>query len=166
MQPLASIEDLKERLDRELDERELKMADAALVDASELARFHGRDWTDPAATPRLVKTLILRACMRYMHNPEGYVISRAGDETLTFSDRVGSEQYGTVYFTADERRLLAELGGRTGTLSTAGASAWGTVEDWERHTGDCRPGRHSKLGLRPVDYGGDPFPLYVGDGPW
>jgi len=37
-------------------------------------------------TRSLVRTLVLRCAARYMRNPDGYVTSRAGDETLTWSD--------------------------------------------------------------------------------
>jgi hypothetical protein len=162
MATLARLEDLEERIDRELDEREKKLAEAALVDASELARFHGRNWTAENA-PGLVVTLVLRACKRYMANPEGFVISRAGDETVTFSDRGDVSSYGIVHFTPDEQRLLAELGGRTSTLTTAQISAHGTDPNWESRPGSLRP---NPDGLVPVSPAGKPFPLYGGSGPW
>lgn len=166
MAALASIEELTVRIDRELDDRETAMAQAALADASELARFYGRNWLSAGQAPRLVRTLVLRAAKRLMSNPEGYVISRAGDETLGFSDKTGSENYGTVYFTKDEQALLAELGGRSGSLSTAGITAYGTRRNWECYTGHRRSG-YDDEGRVPVDYAGRTFPLYCSDdGPW
>jgi hypothetical protein len=162
MATLARLEDLEERIDRELDDRERKLAEAALADASELARFHGRNWT-PENVPGLVATLVLRACKRYMANPEGFVISRAGDETVTFSDRGDVSSYGTVHFTADEQHLLAELAGRTSTLTTAQISAHGTDPHWESRPGIRRP---NPDGMVPVAPAGKPFPLYGGLDPW
>lgn len=110
--PYATLDDLKGRLDWELDADELRIATAALEDATDLAAHYGREWADDTA-PRLVRTLVLKACMRYMTNPDGYTQSRAGDETLTWNDDQG-ENAGTVYFTDDEIKLLAELGARSG----------------------------------------------------
>ncbi len=148
MEPFATLEELKNRLDWTLDADEERDAEGALEDASDLARGYGRDWPDAATAPRLVRTLVLKACKRYMKNPDGYVQSRAGDETLVWNDDAG-ENAGTVYFTAEEQKLLAGLGGKAPTITSVGISAWGTK--LPAIGGD---------GLVPVDYGGDPFPLY------
>ncbi|MFE2104312.1 hypothetical protein ACFXAF_00300 [Kitasatospora sp. NPDC059463] len=150
----ATLDDLKGRLDWELDEDELRIAAAALEDASDLAAEYGRDWP-PDRVPRLVRTLVLKATSRYLRNPAGYTQSRAGDETLAWSDAHGRDA-GTVYFTREEIRLLAELAGRRPTLSSVPVSAWSTR---------MRPGAG---GTVPVDYaGGDRFPLFADDrGPW
>ncbi|MFD7738053.1 hypothetical protein [Kitasatospora sp. NPDC059800] len=148
----ATVDELKGRLDWELDEDELRIARAALDDASDLAAEYGRDWPAGKA-PRLVKTLVLKASARYLRNPSGYTQSRAGDETLAWSD-IGRDA-GTVYFTREEIRLLAELGGRKPGLSSVAVSAWGTK---------IRPGTG---GMVPVDYAGDRLPLFCDDrGPW
>ncbi|MFF3017111.1 hypothetical protein [Streptomyces sp. NPDC057939] len=148
----ATLDELKGRLDWELDEDELRIGASALEDASDLAAEYGRDWAATSA-PRLVKTLVLKAAARYVRNPHGYTQSRAGDETLAWGD-IGRDA-GSVYFTREETRLLAELAGRRPCLTTAPIIAWGTTR---------RPGRAATV---PVDYGGDPFPLY-GDpvSPW
>ncbi|MEU5433825.1 hypothetical protein AB0G73_10650 [Streptomyces sp. NPDC020719] len=101
-----------------------------------------------------MKTLVLKATARYLRNPNGYTQSRAGDETLAWSDAHGRDA-GTVYFTREEMRLLAELAGRKPTLTSVTVSAWGTS-------------RRPPQGLVPVDYhGGDRFPLFTDDrGPW
>jgi len=62
-------------LDWALDEDERRLAASALEDASDLAREYGRDWT-PETVPRLVRTLVLAACVRYLRNPDGYTQSR------------------------------------------------------------------------------------------
>ncbi|MFJ9158689.1 hypothetical protein ACIRPS_18020 [Streptomyces griseoviridis] len=149
--PYATLDELKGRLDWELDEDELRIAQGALEDASDLAATYGRDWSEQN-TPRLVRTLVLKAAARYMRNPNGYTQSRAGDETLAWAD-IGQDA-GTVYLTREEIRLLEELGGRRRGLATAEVSAWGSK---------IRPAG----GRVPVDYGGDPFPLFRDDrGPW
>ncbi|MFI5763891.1 hypothetical protein ACIA8F_23500 [Streptomyces sp. NPDC051563] len=149
----ATLDALKARLDWDLDDDEARIATAALEDASDLAVTYGRDWPE-ASVPRLVRTLVLKAAARYVRNPHGYVQSRAGDETLAWSDAHGRDA-GTVYFTREEIRLLEDLGGRRPTLTSVVVSAWGTRD---------RPHRASPV---PVDYGGDPFPLYGTEhSPW
>ena len=88
-----------------------------------------------------------------MRNPNGYTQSRAGDETLAWSDAHGRDA-GSVYFTREEIRLLEELAGRKPGISSVVVSAWGT---------SCR----RRKGLVPVDYGGDRFPLFGDEvSPW
>ncbi|MFJ3974885.1 hypothetical protein [Streptomyces sp. NPDC090021] len=149
----ATLDELKGRLDWELDEDELRIAAGALDDASDLAATYGRDWPEDTA-PRLVKTLVLKSAARYMRNPNGYTQSRAGDETLAWSD-IGRDA-GTVYFSREEIRLLEELAGRKRGIYSAPVSAWGTKLPL------CDAAGHV-----PVDYSGDPFPLFSdGVSPW
>ncbi|KOG26816.1 hypothetical protein [Streptomyces viridochromogenes] len=147
------MDELKGRLDWELDEDELRIAAGALDDASELAATYGREWPEETV-PRLVRTLVLKAAARYLRNPNGYTQSRAGDETLAWSDAHGRDA-GTVYFTREEIRLLEDLAGRKRGISSVVVSAWGTKP--KQGAGGCVP----------VDYGGDGFPLF-GDAasPW
>ena len=149
----ASLDDLRQRLDFDMDEAQERLALAALDDASEEARQYGRDWS-PETVPRLVRTIVLKACVRYLRNPDGYTSSRAGDETLTWSDR-GDPNAGALSFTRDEIALLRELAGRSTGLTSASVFAWS-------------PRQHRRgSGHVPVDGGGDPFPLFPGeDGPW
>ncbi|MDT0487767.1 hypothetical protein [Streptomyces doebereineriae] len=106
--PVSWVEDeLKGRLDWNLDDDELRIAVGALDDASDLAPTYGRDWPEDTA-PRLVKTLPLKSAARYLRSPKGYTQSRAGDETLAWSN-IGRDA-GTVYFTRKEIRLLSRTG--------------------------------------------------------
>ncbi|MFE0964064.1 hypothetical protein [Streptomyces fungicidicus] len=152
----ATLDDLKGRLDWTLDPDEERIATSALEDASDLAAHYGRNWPEESA-PRMVRTLVLKACKRYMANPEGYTQSRAGDETLAWSDAAG-ENAGTVYFTREEQELLAGLAGRNPGLHSVGVSAWQSVR------------RPVAVGLVPVDTPGsaaDPFPMYSDEvEPW
>lgn len=156
MEPLATLDDLKGRLDWTLDADEERVAEAALEDASDMARHYaGRDdWYDAASAPRMARTLVLKACKRHMNNASGYTQSRAGDETLGWNDSAG-ENAGTVYFTADEIKTLAGLGGRRPTLGSVPIVAW-----------EAKP--VADAGLVPVDYeGGDPFPFFADPSePW
>ncbi|MEU3045801.1 hypothetical protein ABZ705_04570 [Streptomyces sp. NPDC006984] len=149
----ATLDELKARLDWDLDDDELRIAAGALEDASDLAAVYGRDWPE-ATPPRLVRTLVLKSAGRYMRNPNGYTQSRAGDETLAWSDAHGRDA-GSVYYTREEIRLLEGLAGTRPTLTSVVVSAW-----------DSRP-RPVRAGLAPVDYDGAPFPLFASDeGPW
>ncbi|NWF28245.1 hypothetical protein HW130_18555 [Streptomyces sp. PKU-EA00015] len=150
----ADLDELKGRLDWDLDPDELRIAAGALEDASDLAATYGREWPEETV-PRLVRTLVLKAAARYLRNPNGYTQSRAGDETLAWSDAHGRDA-GSVYFTRDEIRLLEDLAGRKRGIYSAAVSAWGTK----------LPARDA-AGYVPVDYNGDPFPLFGDEvSPW
>jgi hypothetical protein len=79
------LDELKGRLDWELDDDELRIAVGALTDASDLAAAYCRDWPE-ATAPRLVKTLVLKSAARYVRHPNGCTQSRARDETPAWSD--------------------------------------------------------------------------------
>ncbi|MEW1694488.1 hypothetical protein [Streptomyces sp. NPDC091278] len=150
----ATLDELTERVDWELDADERRIAASALQDASDLAAFHGREWP-VSAVPRLVKTLVLKAVKRYMDNPAGYTQSRAGDETLAWGDAHGRDA-GSVYFTREEIRLLEELAGRRPGLASVPVMAWGTVL-----------GSAVGTGRVPVEGPGSSFPFFSDDrGPW
>lgn len=152
MDTFASLDELKLRLDWTLDDDEERIAEAALEDASDMARYHGRDWTKDNA-PRMVRTLVLKACKRYMSNPEGYTQSRAGDETLAWNDKAG-ENAGTVYFTREEIDLLRAMSGRAqGGFAAAEIVAWGPRRSTRQTYRDT--------GYVPVQGGGDPFPMFA-----
>jgi hypothetical protein len=158
----ATMQDLKARLDWELDEDEERIAGGALEDASDLAAHYGREWPETSA-PRLVRTLVLKAAQRYMKNPDGYTQSRAGDETLAWNDKAG-ENAGTVYFTDDEQKLLISLAGKKPGLISVPVTPYRT-KIRGRH-GEA-PYKLTTDGLVPVDYHGDPFPFFEDEvSPW
>ena len=152
MEPFASLEELQARLDWELDEGEERVAESSLEDASELARTHGREWEDPLTAPRIVRTLVLKACARYMKNYQGFTQSRAGDETVMWSDAAG-ENLGQVYFTKEEIKLLQEYAGRRTALISAPLLAYGNTGSRDN-------------GYRPTGGGGKDFPMFeIGEQP-
>jgi hypothetical protein len=156
MDELVSLADLQERLDWNLGADEERIAASALKDAGDLAYVYGRNWSADTV-PRQVKTLVLKAVVRYMRNPDGYTQSRAGDESVSWNDAAG-ENAGTVYFTADEIDLLKSLAGKKPTISSVPVLAWGPQ----------RMNRHgvSSAGYVPVAQG-EPFPLFADpEGPW
>ena len=153
MEPLATLADLKARLDWTLDADEERSAAGALEDASDMARHYGTDW-QTGAEPRMARTLVLKAVIRYMRNPDGYTQSRAGDETLVWNDSAG-EDAGTVHFTQEEQDLLRGLAGKSSGLYSAPVSAWNS-----RRRPEC------DIGYVPST-SGKPFPMFpTQDGPW
>lgn len=122
MEPFGQVEDVQRRLDFTLDDAEQSAVEAALEDLSEEARYYaGREWPDPSTAPNLVRTTVVKAVRRWARNMNAYVQSRAGDETLTWSD-LGPEA-GAPEFLPKEIKLLKALGdGR------AGAYGIGSVE--------------------------------------
>ena len=120
--PLASLDDLKLRLDWELDANEERVATAALEDLSNEARFHGSStWSQPQTAPSYVRTLVLKAAARYVKNVEGYVQSRAGDESVQWSEI--PDIMGTASFTKEEEKKLSQVA-RPSALTVGQTYAW------------------------------------------
>lgn len=119
----ASVEELELRLaDMELTDADRSVAQGVLEDASNLARHYGTSWPADTAPP-LVKSIVLSAAMRHMRLIEGVITSRAGDETLTWTDL--QEQTGTVFLDHEQKAMLAELAGKRRTgLHSAPINAW------------------------------------------
>jgi hypothetical protein len=147
---LATLVELTARLEWVLDADETRAANGALADLSDQALHYGRStWTD-LTVPALVKNTILAAAARYLRNPDGYTQSRAGDETLTWTDR--GHDAGTAYFTEREVKLISGFAGRAG-IGSIPIYAWGN--------------KRTILGYVPVQGGGDPFPMFSDEvEPW
>lgn len=165
---LATLDELKARLDWELDTSEESVATSALEDLSDDALFYGSaNWTE-TTVPRQAKSLLLRAAARYMRNPDGYIQSRAGDETLVWSDQ--GEDSGTAYFSEREQKLLNQIAGRNVGLVSVQLQAHGPA----RRRGPRYIDPTTKelynydAGYVPIvaeGYAGipDPFPFYADD---
>lgn len=111
MEPLATLAELAEGLEWTLSDEEERLATATLEDLSDDARHHGSEkWFDSQVAPQPVKRLVLRVARRYMRNPDGYVTSRAGDETLTWADQ--GERMGSAFFNEDEVKMLRSWAGK------------------------------------------------------
>lgn len=119
---IATIEELQARLDWTLEAEEQGVAQAALDDLSDDARFYGSVLWESTNAPRQVKSLVLRAAARFMRNPDGYKQSRAGDETVIWNDI--EEGAGTASFTTQEQKMLATLGGKGVGLYSASVVAY------------------------------------------
>lgn len=148
---LVSITDLASRLPFTLDADETREAEGALADLSFDAQAIGSQlWVDPETTPLAVKNLILRAAARHMKNYEGYTLSRAGDETVQWTDK--GESAGTATFTPDEKKIIAQMAGRGAFIGTVGVYAY--------------PAPDRKIGYVPSAQGAD-FPLFADEvEPW
>jgi len=152
-EPLATVDEVTARVDRELTELEIQAIQGHLEDASALVRFHGLPWTSRASAPALARTITRNAVRRLLNNSEGLVLSRAADETVGFAD-VG-DKAGTVYLTGEEKLMIRELAGRNEDISTAAISPFGTKDP------------NPDVGYVPVASGGKPFPMFPSeDGPW
>lgn len=100
---LATLDELRVRLEFELDDEHMvKMAEAALADASTLVREYGiTAWSKDTAPPIAV-TLTLKAAARFMNNPMLLETARGGDETNMW----GSGNADGVRLTPEEIDLL------------------------------------------------------------
>lgn len=126
------------------------MAESALEDLSEDARFYGKDWP-VAAVPPIIKRLILRAAVRHMRNVDGYETSRAGDETVQWSEKNGQD--GTAHFLPDEIKTIEQAAFGKPTLRSASVFAF-------------RNRATSRVGYVPTQ-NGDLFPMFSSEtSPW
>ena len=142
---LASLDDLLARLDWELDVVEKRVASAALEDLSDDARHYGvSSWT-PVTAPRTARTLVLRAAVRYMRNPYGYIQSRAGDEIVGWAPR---KESGAAQFTDAEKDDLRDLGRRGSKIQVVGTYVYMHPDDKVRNCSHV-----------PVHYHGKGFPF-------
>jgi hypothetical protein len=120
---LASVAEVNSRLDFDLDDIEKTAVSSALEDLSEEARFYSGEsrWEDPETVPALVKTTIAKAVARWARNMNGYVMSRAGDETVGWPQ--AEAEVGSPSFSARDIKLLKAIGsgrrspGAFGTIS-------------------------------------------------
>lgn len=122
MTNFATVDELATRLDFDLDAKTTGIAQAALDDLSEDARHYGRSWPEPLLAPSMVKRLVLGAAQRFMTNYEGFVTSRAGDETLTWTDL--GEDAGSPRFIQREINQLRQLGGHDNGFASVDVFTW------------------------------------------
>lgn len=152
-EPFALLDDLKARLDWTLSTAEESMGTEALADLSDAARFYGRDWPEPTKAPRMVRTIVLQAAVSYMRNPDAYTQSRAGDETLGWTDLGDGNNF--AKFNSEQIATIRELAGKTAMFGSAPVTAWETNRwRWRYHRGY----RHECVPTLTPD-GEKPFPL-------
>lgn len=149
--PFVELQEVLDQLEFEVDEQGRRQAYRRIEMAGNLCRHYaGIDWTD-LNVPAVVRDITLNVVERYMRNPDAYTQSRAGDETVAWSDR-GQGQGLAFYFTEDEREILANLGQPVARIGSMTMTPWrsrGPLPDvWV-----------------PVDYDGKWFPWIAGTGP-
>jgi hypothetical protein len=151
---LATLDELAPRLPFVMDPDEEREAAGALEDLSDDARHYGsHKWTAPINTPRQVIRLILKAAARHMKNPDGYTVSRAGDESVSWGEK--GDNAGSAFFTPDEIKRLNELGGfRSNQFFTVNTFAYQSK---------AAP---QNVGLVPSQGSSEPFQLFSTEEPW
>ena len=142
MSSIVPLTDLQASLEWELDTDETRLATGALEEASELMRAYGRAGWDETKAPALIRRLIIKIVARHLRNPDGYIQSRAGDETLMWSDQRGNAA--GIYLTPTEEALIKKAAGNRSLLSVP-IVAYRTVERLNSYV--------------PVEGGGKPFPF-------
>ncbi|RKN09646.1 hypothetical protein [Streptomyces radicis] len=123
VQPLASLEQLTERLGYRLTDPERVMAAAALADASALVRAYGAPWPNPATAPAVAVSITLAAAERRVRNPEGYRAEGQGG----YSYQLPATAPTGVALTDAEIRLLRAEAGTGGLYSVPVERHGGTL---------------------------------------
>jgi hypothetical protein len=141
MGPFATLTELKDAVEFEVDDGLARLATGTLDEVSDLIRTHGLDW-DTDNAPGYVKRLTIKATARFLRNPDAYTQSRAGDETLGWRDQ--GEEAGGAYLTRAEIEAVRRLSGSSGFASVQ-VIGWRTAS---------RPNLYV-----PVEGGGKPFPF-------
>lgn len=158
MEALASVPELQARLPFTMSAEEQREATGALADLSDEARYYGSPrWQMVEDAPYTVVNMILRAAARHMKNYEGYVTNRAGDESVSWSERGSSpDEQGSARFSPEERKRLAEIGGqRRVGFHSVGMFAW------------QRRMRQTQEGFVPDEASSEPIQMFSSDSePW
>src|SRR5690606_34257542 len=101
------------------------MAQTAIEDLFEDAKHYGLKTWSENALPSIVRSQILRAAVRYMKNSDGFVQSRAGDETVAWGSD-GTGMAGSAHFSATEISVIKDAaeGGDMAEFGSFGTYAW------------------------------------------
>lgn len=89
--PYPTMDEIEARLDFEVEAKLLEAAPGHLDDMIIEARHIGKAWSDENMPPVVAKA-IRSAMIRWMRRPDGYTLSRSGDDHLAWSD----EEKGTA----------------------------------------------------------------------
>jgi hypothetical protein len=130
--PLVTVSDLEQRLGvavGSLAGLDLARAEAAISDASALARLYGRDWVDADGTtiaaPDAVLVVVVSAAKRAYDNPTNYQGESLGDGSYSWQAGQGDA---LIYLSDAEVRLIrtadAKAGGAGGLVTTRTPSAY------------------------------------------
>lgn len=144
--PLCTVEDVVERIEDEPSERLLEMVKHAILYASDEARFLGNPRWTIGNVPHPVSRIVASAVARWATNPDGLVQSRAGDETLAWSD--SGEDAGSVRFTQREIDRIGKFAVR--------GKGFGTIRFQADTLASCV---HDGVIYVPAGVKADPFPF-------
>lgn len=152
IEPLASPEEVAAFTDEAwpLSEQDLKLAEACITAASNLARFHaGQNWPVRTEAPPVVSTIVVKAAAKGFMNPGGFQMERG--DAVTFN-RLEDFAAG-VRFDAQDMVILKSFN-KTATLhSVAMVNPESLIP---RSMGSAR---RDPRGYAPMASGGKPFPL-------
>jgi hypothetical protein len=152
---LISLDELADVLDWEMSDEERRLASGVIESLSDEARLTGSTaWLGAYCTPGPVRRIVRTAAARFMRNPDGYVQSRAGDETVVWSDKTRP----VAEFTETEVNAIRSYAGRGNVTSVP---VYGF--SYRRKTGPVDRGYVGITGSP----GERPFPfLNPGGSPW
>lgn len=155
IEPLASPEEVAAFSDEAwpLSEQDMKLAEACIVAASNLARFHaGQDWFSRTEAPPVINTIVVKAASKGFMNPGGFQMERGDAVTFNRLDDFASG----VSFDAQDMMILRSFKREATLYSVATVNPEGPVS---RSRGMYR---NDPRGYVPVAYGGKPFPFGEG----
>lgn len=126
--PLASPEQLADRLGYTPDGDEAVRAEALLVDASELIRDEAEeDWVDAndelKDVPRRVEKVCLAVAYRAFTNPEALTQRSIGDSSKAY-DRTRREGGEAVYLTEVEKDAIHKAAAKSSFTAVTMVSPW------------------------------------------
>lgn len=143
-------------LDFTLSERERAQVEQRIDMASEEAAVEsGMAWADNTV-PAIVRMLVINKVSRFMRNPDAYIQSRSGDETVVWADMGARAEAANWYWTEKELDILHGLGRPQRRFGVLAISPYGSK--------DPGPGTY----FVPVYRSGpraDPFPWLSHDDP-
>lgn len=157
---LVTVADLQARYGETLDAGQQALVTGAIEDLSDDARHYGDPTWDSETAPRQIKNLVLRAVVRYMRNPDGFTTSRAGDETVSWSDY--DTTLGQAIFTKVEIEQIQSIAGRSPAIISVPVAAYGPPRQAPRYVDGFKKDVCSTTVYAPTD-SGKPFPVYSGD---
>lgn len=119
---LCSVEQVTRLMEDEATDAMLPMIAEGILIASDEARDLGVSTWSFTSAPPAAKRIVAAAVARWIANPEGYITSRAGDETLGWADL--GEDAGAIRFTRRETERLRNFAVRLGGFGTFEVTAW------------------------------------------
>lgn len=155
IEPLASTEEVAALADEAwpLSEQDMKLAEACIVAASNLARYHaGQAWATRGEAPPVVNTIVVKAATKGFMNPGGFQMERGDAVTFNRLDDFASG----VKFDAQDMVILKSFN-RSATLHSVAM-----VNPEALIPRSLYGGRTDDRGYVPVAYGGKPFPFGEG----